>query len=185
MSDTPTLSRRPPTAQKSRELLVFRHGKSDWTTDAPTDFERPLARRGRKAVKQMGRWMQAQGLGADCILSSPATRAEQTARRLCRFAQLPESRIQWVSDIYEAGVGTLLRVLAKCPQRPTTVMIVGHNPGLEELVRYLAGDADFGPARDNPMPTAALARLRMPQSWEKLGPGCAELIGIQRPRELE
>lgn len=169
----------------SRELLVLRHGKSDWTTDAPTDFERPLARRGRKAVKRMGRWLRAQGLVPDHIISSPAKRAEQTTLRTCKFAQIAAPPVTWERRIYEADVPDLLEVLARCPQDKKRVMIVGHNPGFEDLVDYLGGDHVTPPPDGKLMPTAALARLEMPDQWNSLDAGCAKSVSITRVRDLE
>lgn len=169
----------------TRELLVLRHGKSDWTTDAPTDFDRPLAPRGRKATKRMGRWLRKQQLVPDHIVSSPAKRAKQTALRACKFAELPDSLVVWDQRIYEAAVPELLQVLADCPQDKKRIMIVGHNPGFEELVDYLGGDRVAIPVHGKLMPTAAVARLQMPDQWLRLEPGCALGVSITRVRDLE
>jgi phosphohistidine phosphatase len=168
----------------SRELLIFRHGKSDWGGDAVSDFDRPLARRGRKSVKRMASWLREQGLLPQRILSSPAERARQTALRLCRHGNIPETRIDWQGAIYEADVRTLLEVLADARGQHRLTMIVGHNPGLEELLEHLAGEAIEAPAGGPVLPTAALARLSMPHEWQRLESGCAQLISINRPREL-
>ena len=93
------------------ELLIFRHGKSDWGSDALNDFDRPLARRGRKAVKRMASWLRDQSLLPEHILSSTAERARQTALRLCRYADIPETRVEWRDAIYAADLETLLDVL--------------------------------------------------------------------------
>jgi phosphohistidine phosphatase len=167
----------------ARELLIFRHGKSDWNTGAENDFERPLAKRGRKAVKRMARWMRAQALMPDHILSSTAKRARQTTSRFCRHAEIPESAVRWQEEIYLADVPTLLEVLAGC-ETSGRCMLVGHNPGLEDLVAYLSGSEVGDSANISPLPTAALAQLSMPDDWLHLERGCAELIGVTRPREL-
>ena len=169
----------------ARELLIFRHGKSDWTTAAPTDFHRPLARSGRKAVKRMGRWLKEQKLLPDHIVSSPAKRARQTAERLCRSADLPKDSIHWEGNIYEADVEALLGVLAACPGSAQRVMLIGHNPGLEELVQYLSGGVGEPPPDSTFLPTAALVQLKTPNTWKNLGAGGAKLLSITRPRELE
>ncbi len=169
----------------TRELLVFRHGKSDWTTDASSDFERPLAKRGRKAVKQMGSWLKQQGYLPDCILSSPALRAKQTTLRLCQAAEMDESGIEWQPTFYEAGTIAFLEVLADCPVSKQRVLMVGHNPGLEDLVDYLCGGPLERPMDGKLLPTAALARLQMPNDWSQLEPGCAQLLSLTRPRDLE
>ena len=168
----------------TRELLIFRHGKSDWDSNAAGDFDRPLARRGRKAVKRMAFWLSDQNLLPQSILSSPAERARQTALRLCRYADIPESRVIWEESIYAADVPALLEVLAEAPGQHGRMMVVGHNPGLEELVEYLSGNPIEAPPGSPALPTAALARMTMPYDWKRLDCGCARLISINRPREL-
>lgn len=166
-----------------RSLLIMRHGKSDWKIGSRSDFERPLAKRGQKAVKRMGQWLIQQGLIPDYIISSPAERAKQTAIRLCKAIKISESIINWEPSVYGAEIETLLDVLTNCPEDKNRVMLIGHNPGLEMLVRYLAGET-FETSHNNPMPTAALASLDIQDNWEGLDAGAGQLISIIRPREL-
>jgi phosphohistidine phosphatase len=168
----------------SRELMLLRHGKSDWDAGAATDFERPLAPRGRKAVKRIGQWLREQDLMPDYIVSSPAERARHTTRRLCRFAKIPDSAIAWEPNIYEADLDALLEVVADCSREWNRVLLVGHNPGLEYLVRYLADESIGNWDADNLMPTTALVQLEMPDDWAQLAPGSARIITITRVREL-
>lgn len=168
----------------SRELMLLRHGKSDWDAGAATDFERPLAPRGRKAVKRMGQWLLEQDLIPDYIISSPAERTRHTTQRLCRFAKIPDSGIAWEPNIYEANLDALLEVIAHCSREWNRVLLVGHNPGLEYLVRYLADESIVNWDVDNLMPTAALAQLEMPDDWTKLAPRLGRVIAITRAREL-
>jgi len=167
----------------TRELLLLRHGKSDWTSAARGDFDRPLAKRGRKAVKRMARWVRVQGLAPDVIVSSPALRARETALRFCRFAALADSRVRWDDAVYGADLETLLAVLATAHAGVGRMMLVGHNPGFEELLGFLAGDGVEAGTRGR-MPTAALACLAMPDVWTDLARGCARLVCLIRPREL-
>ncbi|MCO6442067.1 MAG: histidine phosphatase family protein [Nitrococcus mobilis] len=169
----------------SRELLILRHGKSDWDGKTAGDFDRPLAKRGRKAVKRMARWLGEQKCWPDRILSSPALRAKQTALGLCRQAGLPTELIFWREAIYEADLGVLLKVLAESDPGDTRVMIVGHNPGCEELVVHLTGQSIPVESQTPALPTAALAHLAMPDDWTRLERGCARLLALVRPRELE
>lgn len=169
----------------SRELLIFRHGKSDWDGKAASDFDRPLAKRGRKAVKRMGRWLREQDCLPDGVLSSPARRAEQTALGLCRHARLPAEIISWRAAIYEADVGVLLDVLAETDAGNDRIMLVGHNPGCEDLVVYLIGQAIPGESQAPAFPTAALAHLAMPDDWGRLERGRARLLALIRPREFD
>lgn len=167
-----------------RQLLILRHAKSDWATDASSDFDRPLAKRGRKAIKRIGHWLQEQDLIPDHIISSPAKRARQTLLRLCKLAEIPESLIVWEPEIYEASAETLLEVIASAPPERERVMLVGHNPGFDYLVRYLSDEslADWDAA--NLMPTAALAHLDLGCGWTELMRDCARVLSITRPRDL-
>ena len=168
---------------------MLRHGKSDWSDDALDDFDRPLAKRGRKAVKRMARWLRTEGLLPARVVSSPALRAEQTTRRLCRFAGIPESAVSWREAIYEADLRTLLEVLADCEAAGGRLLMVGHNPGFEDLVAYLTGGDIDAPDNDSEhnsaFPTAALARLELPDRWDRLERGSAVLVELVRPRDLE
>ena len=167
-----------------RSLHIMRHGKSDWNISSCSDFERPLAKRGQKAVKRMGQWLMQQGLIPDHIISSPANRAQQTAIGICRAIKISETTINWEPKVYGAEMETLLDVIAACPSEKQRVMLIGHNPGLEMLVRYLAGETLETSNNNNPMPTAALASLNMPNNWKGLDAGAGHLISIIRPREL-
>ena len=166
-----------------RELLILRHAKSDWEAGASGDFDRPLAKRGRKDAPRVGEWLFREGLVPDLVVSSPAERAKQTALRVCESMDFKKKRIVWDDAIYGASLPRLLGVLARCPRDASTVLLVGHNPGLEELVTYLAGEGGIErPADGKLLTTAALARLEMPKDWSKLDPGCAELLAVTRPR---
>jgi phosphohistidine phosphatase len=167
----------------SRELLILRHAKSDWDSAAGSDFERPLAKRGKKDAPRVGEWLYREGLVPDFVVSSPAERARQTVLKVCKSLDFKKKEIVWDAGIYEAGVPRLLEVLARCPSAAATVLLVGHNPGLEDLVTYLAGDEVELPADGKLLPTAALARLEMPAAWQALERGCAQLVSVTRPRK--
>ncbi len=167
----------------ARQLLVLRHAKSAWDTNALSDFERPLAKRGKKDAPRVGAWMRAQGLIPDQVLGSPARRARQTVERVCAELGLDANRIIWESSIYAAGTGALLGALATCPRSARVVLVVGHNPGLEELLRFLTGGANL-PFEERLLPTGALAELAMPDDWAALPEGCATLRRIVRPKDL-
>lgn len=167
-----------------RELLLLRHAKSDWDSGAEDDFLRPLAKRGKKDAPRVGEWLYREGLVPDLVLSSPAERARQTTLKVCKSMDFGTKKVIWDEAIYEAGVDALLGVLARCPAGSSSVLLVGHNPGLEDLVRFLAGDEVDEPGDGKLMPTAAVARLEMPDDWGVLQPGCAHLVAITRPKGL-
>lgn len=166
-----------------RELLLLRHAKSDWDAGVTEDFARPLTKRGKKDAPRVGEWLYREGLVPDLVVSSPAERARQTTLKVCKSMDLGKKKILWDQDVYEAGLETLLAVLARCPGDLATILLVGHNPGLEDLLRFLAGDEVDEPKDGKLLPTAAIARLEMPDDWTRLEPGCAQLTGIVRPRQ--
>jgi len=167
----------------TRELMILRHGKSDW--DAGTDdFHRPLKDRGKRGAQRVGAWLRLQGLAPDYVISSPAERASVTAEKACKAMGMNAAAIQRERAVYEASTGELLQVLADAPDSAQRVMLVGHNPGLEELLVYLARESIAYPADGKLLPTATLARLAMPDSWQGLHAGSGALLSITRPAEL-
>ncbi len=167
----------------SRMLLLLRHGKSDWDTD-DDDFNRPLKKRGFKAARQIGKWLKDNKLIPDFIVSSPANRAITTAEAVSKALRIKKSRILKEKHIYLATPDELLYVLAECPEQAECVMMVGHNPGMEDLLYYLAGGQFEVPDDGKLLPTAALAVLEMPNKWQKLERGSATLKQLVRPRDL-
>jgi len=178
------MSRLDPFQRQPRELLPLRHGKSDWDSGAETDFKRPLAKRGKRDAPLVGEWLYREGLVPAYIVSSPADRASQTAQKVCKKLDYKKKDIVWDSDIYDADVDALLRVLGRVPASVPLVLLVGHNPGLEELIGYLTGGDFDAPDDGKLLTTAATARLEMPDDWSQLDRGCAVLLSITKPREL-
>lgn len=168
---------------KNRELLLLRHGKSDWSGDTD-DYHRPLKERGRKGARRIGAWLQRQRLLPDHIIASPATRALTTACITAKAMGISEKQVHQDQRIYEASLKDLLQVLGSCPDTAQRVLLVGHNPGLEELLTFLASDPVPVPTDGKLLPTATLARLAMPDHWQNLPAGCARLLTIQRARDL-
>ena len=166
-----------------RELLILRHGKSDWDAGV-ADFQRPLKNRGKRAAQRMGVWLWQQDLRPDLVISSPAERAINTAHKCCKSMDVPISTIIKDERIYAASLHTLLAVLGEIPEASRRTLLVGHNPGLEELLMYLADDDGGYGVEDKLLPTATLAHLEMPARWSDLAPGCARLNVVQRPRGL-
>ena len=167
-----------------RELLILRHAKSDWSSSAGADFDRPLAKRGKNDAPRIGAWMYREGLIPDYVVCSPAERARQTVLKVCKVLELKKKSIVWDKSAYDASLADLLGILSRCPQDASTVLLVGHNPGLEELVDFLAGDDVDEPEDGKLLPTASLARLELPDDWRALEAGCAQLISLTRPRNL-
>lgn len=168
-----------------RELLLLRHAKSDWAGPAQSDFDRPLAGRGKKEAPKVGDWLRRQGLVPDRVVSSPARRARQTTKRVCEGLGYDTAQVVWEPRVYEAEVGTLLAVVGECPPTARRVLLVGHNPGLENLLAYLWGSACVVPADGKLLPTAAVAWLELPEDWSVLGFGSGALRALTRPADME
>ena len=166
------------------DLLVLRHGKSSWADLNLVDELRPLKKRGRRDARNMGAFIRDRQLLPDLILSSTATRTEQTVKRALKSMGLPKEKIQRDGQLYHAGPRTWLQTLRACPADAHRVMIVGHNPGLEELIVLLCSHQITRPADGKLLPTAALAHLQISGTWAALEPGVGTLLSITRPRTL-
>ena len=169
----------------TRTLLILRHAKSDRDDDAADDFARPLSARGRRDAPRMGRWLRAHGLRPDLVLSSPALRTRQTTVAVLEALDLPGDRLRFDDRLYLADVETLLAVIAECPARTGMLLLVGHNPGLEELLERLCAEAPPRNTAGKLLTAGALARLSMRQGWKTPAPQGAALVDLVRPRELE
>jgi phosphohistidine phosphatase len=180
----PTSLQRRKNTVPQHELLILRHAKSAWNTDAATDFDRPLSKRGRRDAPRVGRFLAHAGLVPDYVVSSPAMRARQTVLAVCEPMGLGEADVHWDDRIYHASTGSLMDVLAECPESAARVLIAGHNPGLEMLVRTLSRDRVPMPDDFKLMPTAAVAHLEIPGAWRDLDGGTASLLSLTRARSL-
>jgi phosphohistidine phosphatase len=161
-----------------KTLLVLRHAKSSWDDPARDDHERPLNKRGRRDAPRMGELVREYGLMPDVVISSDAVRARLTAEAMAEAAHYA-GEILLDQNLYLASPDDILLLLRGVRQNAETVMIVGHNPGLEELVEQLTGERQD-------LPTAALAQVVLPiDRWRDLTPSTrGQLVGHWRPKEL-
>ncbi len=159
-----------------KKLLVLRHAKSSWDDPNMSDFERPLNPRGLNAAPFMGKLIAEKGLSPCLIVSSPAERAKRTAE-LIRENSGVESELAFDERIYEASPQMLLQVVSQIGGTNPSVMLVGHNPGIEGFIRYLTGELQ-------PMPTASLAVIDLNiAEWDQIGPNCGRLTNLYRPKD--
>jgi phosphohistidine phosphatase len=167
----------------SRELMLLRHGKSDWSQQLD-DFDRPLKDRGKRGAQRMGVWLLQQELVPDLVVSSPAERAITTAQKLVKAMGGDASQIVQDRRIYAAHTQELLQVLGELGQEHQRVLLVGHNPGLEDLTQLLADKPIPLPSDGKLMPTASLSILELPDSWQGLKGGMGQLLSITRSSSL-
>jgi len=167
-----------------RQLLILRHAKSSHKNDKLADYDRPLAKRGRRDSKRIGDWLNEQMLCPDYILSSPAARSKQTALKIAKRIGFDKSRIKWDERIYDSNNKTILKVLADVPKEAECVLLVGHHLGLESLILNLSNWSDI-PAESKLLPTGGLAWFKTERSLSELNKkGDAQLVTIVRPRNL-
>jgi phosphohistidine phosphatase len=169
---------------KQRELYILRHAKSDWGSDAKSDFDRPLAKRGKKDAPSMGKWLAKQNLKIDFIVSSPAERAKQTIYAVVKELGISKKEIHYNEKIYMASLETLLQVLEESPKKAKKVMLVGHNPGLDDLLQYLVKDPPLTES-GKLLTTACLAQITLPEDWTQLQRHCGKLVNLTRPRDID
>jgi phosphohistidine phosphatase len=161
-----------------KTLLLLRHAKSSWKLADQPDFERPLNGRGEKAAPLMGRHLREQKIEPDLVLCSPARRASQTAALFAEAAGL-DCELRYDERIYEASAQQLLEVVAQADEGADVVLLVGHNPGCEELLLLLTGEPRL-------MPTAALAKITLAaEKWGKVKEQTGHLDWLVRPKDLE
>ena len=159
-----------------KTLFILRHAKSSWDHPGLSDFERPLNDRGVRTAPFMGELIKNKGLSPDVIISSPAVRAQTTAELVRESAGIA-SEIRLDDRIYEASPQNLIHVISEIDDTLNSAMLVGHNPGLEALIRHLTGQLE-------PMPTAALAVIALNiDTWAEIKPASGTLAALYRPKD--
>lgn len=159
-------------AQQTHTLVLLRHAKSDWSGNHP-DLERPLASRGRRQAPEAGRWLASNLPDIDLAVVSSAHRARSTwALAVEQMREEPPTRVD--DDVYAASATGLLRVVRELPEDAMRVVLVGHNPGLEELVEMLTAVAA-------PLPTSAIAVVEVSGPWSSVAPSSCVLQASGRP----
>ncbi len=174
-------------SRPTRRLVLLRHAKSAWP-DLP-DHDRPLAGRGRGDAPAIGRWLRETGCLPDLVWCSTAERATQTWQ-LAAAELGADPPVSYEPKMYGATGSELADLVRQAPARTGTLLLVGHNPGLQELaVTLSAADAEPGGAAAldrlaRKFPTAALAVLEFGGGWPELSAGSARLVSFVVPREL-
>ena len=166
----------------SRELWLLRHGKAE-RFDSSEDYDRTLKGRGKRDAIRIGEWLKEGQLIPEVVISSPAIRAITTAKIVCDVFGIDHRHIQQEKRLYDEGLVRVKSVLVDCPATFSRVLLVGHNPELEDLLIYLLNETDL-PDNKKLFPTAALARLILPDDWSHLEQGCAQLLSITYPKSL-
>jgi phosphohistidine phosphatase len=167
-----------------KTVYLLRHAKSSWQDSGLTDADRPLAPRGRRAAQAIARHCRLERVEPGLVLCSSAQRTRETLELV--VPALPTDVAVVVDDdLYGAEADDLLERLRRLPDRVSSVMLIGHNPAMQELTLMLAGRGHPLDAARAKFPTGGLATLAVDtQRWQQLGPGAAELAAFVTPPQL-
>ena len=164
-----------------RDLILLRHAHADAADAGQPDLDRPLSATGREEARAAGDWLREHGLLPDRVLCSPSARTRQTLAALGDIGGAPATL---EPAIYEASPGTLA-ALVDAQRDAECLLLVGHNPGLEDLLEHLCAAPPPRNDAGKLLTAGALAQLTLQQPWSRLAPNGAGLVTLVRPRELE
>lgn len=160
-----------------RTLYLLRHAKSSWDDASQPDFERPLANRGREACALIGEFIREKGIDFDLVLVSPAVRTRETIKLIKEHAKF-RGEVRYDERIYEATVSQLLEVIAQVDDDRESILLVGHNPGMEGLLAHLTGEQVH-------VTTANFAKIEIEATkWSESLANKGTLDWIVRPKEI-
>jgi phosphohistidine phosphatase len=167
-----------------RTIFLLRHGKSSWSDSTIADTDRPLAPRGERAAKRIAKYLRRKKIRPALVLCSPSLRTRQTLEAI-QPSLGKKCTVELVPELYGASEQELLERLRALPEGLGSVLLIGHNPGLQDLALALASQgAELEHLREK-FPTGALATLVVERdSWAALSPGDAELVDYVVPRQL-
>jgi phosphohistidine phosphatase len=169
-----------------KTVLLLRHAKSSREDPELADFDRPLTGRGRRDAPRMGAWMHEAGLKPDLVLCSDAKRARETWAGLAETLRCA-APVLFERGLYMASAKALCRRLQRLPGKVGSVLVIAHNPGLEEAAQALAdGSGEPMERLQRKFPTAALARLDFEiEEWSQLQPGSGRMSQFVTPGALD
>jgi phosphohistidine phosphatase len=161
-----------------KTLFLLRHAKSSWKDDNLSDFDRPLKKRGLGDAQLIGKLIRQREIPLDLVISSSAERARQTTQLVLMSADR-QVETRFDERLYEAGMRRLLTLISRLDNQANAVMLVGHNPGFEELLKTLTGE-------EHGMPTAALAGIEFEvDDWSQVKARTGKLTLLLTPKELK
>jgi phosphohistidine phosphatase len=166
-----------------KRLYLLRHAKSSWDDPTLADHDRPLAPRGRRAAKLMAKHLARERIALGLVLCSPSKRTRQTLERLAPVLG-KSADVHIEPELYGAPARDLIEVLHEVSDEVESVMLIGHNPGIQDLALSLARAGSEIPRLRSKFPTAALATLEVNGTWRELAPESARLVSFVKPKEL-
>ena len=171
-----------------KTLTLLRHAKSSWDDPVARDFDRPLNGKGQRAALAVGRYMRGEGMAFDHVVASPAARIVETVEQI-EAGYGSELAPAWDRRIYLASAASLLDIIHELPPGAGSVLLIGHNPGLEDLILALIPDRAGDELRDSveeKFPTAAIAVMTFDVAeWSSIRADGGMLVRFTRPRDLD
>lgn len=163
-----------------KRLYLLRHAKSSWKNPKLTDFERPLNKRGKKDAPAMGKFLKSKNITIDLFISSPAKRARKTAQKVAKAFGYPKEAILFLPELYEANIVDLLEVVHSISDNVSSLLLVGHNPALNDFANLLLYDAHL----EN-IPTAGIVAIEFSHnSWKNIEENTGKLLFFEYPKKL-
>ena len=171
-----------------KKLTLLRHAKSGWDDPVSRDFDRPLNAKGKRAAYRIGEYLREHDLAFDHVVASPAVRVIETLEHVAEGAGETMAP-SWDKRLYLASAVSLLDVIQESDDSHDSLLLAGHNPGLEDLVLMLVPDDPDDQARDQveeKFPTASIAEIHFPvDRWEDVRANSGALSWFVRPRDLD
>lgn len=164
-------------------LFLLRHAKSSWEDSAQDDRDRPLSPRGRRAAAALSGYIASAGIQPDLVLCSPARRTRETLEAI-RPSLGDQAETSVEEALYGASAGDLMHRLRSVGPATGSVLLVGHNPGIQELAMGLTRAGNHLEQLRGKFPTGALATVELPGTWEDLAGGTGRLEALVLPRDL-
>ncbi len=163
-----------------KKLYIIRHAKSSWKDLSLNDFDRPLNKRGKNNSKFMGKLLSRLGVKPDLIISSPAKRALKTTINISKALNYEIDNIQFEIKFYEASLEDMLSIINSIDNVNKNVIIIGHNPSLNELINFLQSKMDF----EN-LVTSGVVELAFDTKWKKLNRNTTSFISHEYPKKYQ
>ena len=162
-----------------KTLYVVRHAKSSWKEKGIDDFDRPLNDRGERDAPFMGELLNSLGCKFDLVLSSPAKRAQETAKIICSKIGYNEEKIVFKRELYLANVKEIATAISEINKEVESLAIFGHNPGLTEFPNYLSGENSI----DN-IPTCGIVKFELfIENWKSISKGIGKIRMFEYPKK--
>jgi len=168
-----------------KRLSILRHAKSSWDQPNLNDFDRPLNDRGWEAARRMGRELKRRQMSFDLVLASMAARVRETLDGLREEFEI-KAPIRFDPAIYHADEAALLSLVRELPETVKTLLLIGHNPGLHQLILELTCNGEARHRVVQKFPTAALAMIELPvENWKDVRPGAGSVSALIVPKDLD